>query len=248
MCDQNIYDNALFFEGYRKLRSNPSSANDMVEKPALFSLCPDLSGKTVLDLGCGCGENCREFSKLGAANVIGLDISEKMLAVAEKENRASHVSFIKMSMSDLSALNGKFHVVVSSLAIHYIEDFDKLLLQVYRLLEDDGVFLFSQEQPFTTALLKEPRWTRDAQGHILHYNLTDYSVPGMRKTTWFVDDVIKYHRSFSSIINSLCTAGLLIEKMLEPVPNAAVMDAYPSYKKYRHKPDFLLIRARKSTV
>lgn len=58
---QNIYDNPEFFKGYIALRQNPHSANEMLEKPALFSLAPVLDGKRVLDLGCGCGENCAEF-------------------------------------------------------------------------------------------------------------------------------------------------------------------------------------------
>ena len=225
MSDQNIFDNEIFFEEYRKLRNNSSAANDIVEKPALFSLCPELSGKAVLDF------------------------SEKMLDIAGKENKYKNVTFIRMSMSDLSLLQDAFDIVFSSLAIHYIENFDKLLADVYQLLEDNGTFVFSQEHPFTTAMLKEkPRWAKDSDGNILHYNLSDYSIPGVRKTSWFVDNVIKYHRSFSSIINSLSTAGFIIEKMLEPLPNEATMEKYPSYKKYYHKPDFLLIKARKNTV
>ena len=248
MSDQNIYDNEAFFEGYMKLRNNPSAANDIVEKPALFSLCPDLTDKKVLDLGCGYGENCREFSKSGASKVVGIDISEKMLSLAKKENILKNVSFIKMSMSDLSSLDGKFNVVFSSLAVHYIEDFDKLLTEIYRLLDENGLLIFSQEHPLTTALQKEPRWTKDSEGDILHYHLSDYSIPGIRTSTWIVDGVIKYHRSFSSIINSLSAAGFIIEKMLEPLPGTDIMEKYPSYKKYYHKPDFLLIRARKIAV
>ncbi len=191
-----------------------------------------MSGKTVLDLGCGFGENCREFLKLSASKVVGIDISEKMLDIAEKVNKLKNVSFIKMSMSDLSPLEGKFDVAFSLLAVHYIEYFDKLLTDVYRLLDETGIFIFSQEHPFTTALLKEPRWSRDAKGNILHYNLTDYSIPGIRKTAWIVDDVIKYRRSFSSIINSLSASGFIIEKMLGPLPSADIMEKYPSYKKW----------------
>ena len=79
----------------------------------------------------------------------------------KKENILKNVSFIKMSMSDLSSLDGKFNVVFSSLAVHYIEDFDKLLTEIYRLLDENGILIFSQEHPFTTALQKEPRWTKD---------------------------------------------------------------------------------------
>ena len=84
MSNQNIYDNQEFFDGYKKLRGNASAANDIVEKPALFSLAPDLHNKSVLDIGCGYGENCVQFLKLGATKVTGLDISAKMLEIAKK--------------------------------------------------------------------------------------------------------------------------------------------------------------------
>ena len=44
---QNIYDDPDFFDGYKKLRANRYSANNLEEKPALFSLSPDLHGKAV---------------------------------------------------------------------------------------------------------------------------------------------------------------------------------------------------------
>lgn len=138
MREQNIYDDPSFFDGYQKLRQNPSAANDLVEKPALFSLLPDVAGKAVVDLGCGYGENCREFSRRGAAHVVGIDISEKMLAVAAGENQLANVRFLRMSMNDLTPLEGPFDLVVSSLAVHYIEDFDTLLRQIHRLLTPGG--------------------------------------------------------------------------------------------------------------
>jgi len=248
MHDQNIYDNEVFFEGYRKLREQPSAANHLVEKPALFSLCPNLSGKRVLDLGCGYGENCREFLHLGASHVTGLDLSEKMLQIAKAENDAERISFVRMSMSDLSALDGTFDVVFSSLAVHYVEDFDQLLAQIHRLLTDGGIFLFSQEHPFTTALRKGPRWSQNEDGTINHYNLSDYGLPGIRTTTWIVDGVIKYHRTFSDIVNALSTAGFQLEQMLEPLPGADILAQYPAYQKCYHKPDFLLVRAKKCCV
>jgi len=45
---------------------------------------------------------------------------------------------------------------------------------------------------------------------------------GERKTRWFVDNVIIYHRTFSEILNSLIQAGFVIEKMIEPLPNRRV--------------------------
>ena len=86
MAKQNIYDNEFFIEGYKNLRKNESNANVLFEIPALFSLLPDLNGLTILDLGCGFGEHCKGFIEKGAAKVVGIDISEKMLEVAKAEN------------------------------------------------------------------------------------------------------------------------------------------------------------------
>ncbi|WP_253198823.1 hypothetical protein [Clostridium estertheticum] len=58
---QNLYDNEIFFEGYKKLRDNKINYNNIQEKPAMQSLLPDMAGKTVLDLGCGFGGNCVDF-------------------------------------------------------------------------------------------------------------------------------------------------------------------------------------------
>ena len=142
---QNIFDNPIFFEGYKKLRSNENSANNIEEKPALFSLSPDLAGKAVLDLGCGYGENCAEFKTLGASRVLGIDISEKMLAVAAEEH--PDIEFIRADMSDLSFIKEKYDVAFSSLAVHYVKDFAAFVNGVHGLLNPGGYFIFSIINP-----------------------------------------------------------------------------------------------------
>lgn len=245
MGDQNIYDDPIFFDGYQRLRSDPSAANEIVEKPALFSLAPDLRNRSVLDIGCGYGENCVSFLKMGASSVTGLDISTKMLAVAERENALPNIRYINKSMTDLDELTERFDVVFSSLAVHYIEDLDKLVTDIYGLLDQGGHFIFSQEHPLTTAPSTQNYWTRKEENEHIHYNLTTYALEGERKVTWIVDGVIKYHRTMSSIINSLINAGFIIDKILEPVPGKEIVEQYPWYKKNIHKPDFLLIKAKK---
>ncbi|MCD7871940.1 MAG: class I SAM-dependent methyltransferase [Clostridiales bacterium] len=245
MSNQNIYDNPIFFDGYKKLRNRPSSPNDIIEKLALFSLAPNLKNKSILDIGCGYGENCAEFAKMGASRVTGLDISKKMLKVAEKENASSNIEYINKSMTDLNEIAVKYDVIFSSLSVHYIENFDKLTKDIYNLLHPGGYFIFSQEHPLSTAVLTQNYWVRNKNNEYLNYNLTTYELEGERKVTWIIDGVIKYHRTMSSIINSLSNAGFIINKMLEPMPSKEIMEKYPSYKKYIHKPDFLLIKARK---
>ncbi len=245
MAKQNIYDNEIFFEGYKRIRDNENNANNLFEIPALFSMMPDLNGKKVLDLGCGFGEHCRRFVNDGADQVTGIDISEKMLEVARKENSDSKISYINLAMEDIAQLNERFDVVISSLAFHYVEDFSGVVKNIYKMLYEGGLFIFSQENPLCTCHSGGDRWTRDEKGDKIYLNLANYGVEGERESVWFVNNVKKYHRTFSTIMNTLIEAGFHIEKMIEPLPTDQLLEEYPEYKDLFHKPDFLLIRARK---
>ena len=245
MSQQNIYDNSTFFEDYKKIREKKSNANDLFETPALFSLLPDLQGKTILDLGCGVGGHCFEFVNRGAKKVVGIDISKKMLEVAEKENHHSKITYLNLPMESLSQISEKFDLVVSSLAIHYVKDFEKLVCDVFNLLNKNGLFVFSQEHPLTTCFSEGNRWTKDENGNKLFANISNYSTDGVRESVWFIDGVKKYHRTFSSIINTLVSAGFSIEKLIEPIPTEELLLDFPDHRDLFHKPDFLLVRGRK---
>ena len=245
MSQQNIYDNSTFFEGYKKIRENKSNANDLFETPALFSLLPDLKDKTILDLGCGVGGHCFEFVNAGAKKVVGIDISKKMLEVAEKENHHSKITYLNLPMESLSQISEKFDLVVSSLAIHYVKDFEKLVGDVFNLLNENGLFVFSQEHPFNTCFSEGNRWTKDEMGNKLFANISNYSTDGVRESVWFIDGVKKYHRTFSSIVNTLVSAGFSIEKLIEPIPTEELLLEFPDHRDLFHKPDFLLVRGRK---
>lgn len=245
MAQQNIFDNEVFFEGYKKIRENAINANNLFEIPALFSMMPELKGKRVLDLGCGFGEHCKLFVDYGAEKVVGIDISNKMLEIAKKENSDPKIVYINMPMEDIVQLNESFDVVVSSLAFHYVEDFIGVVKSIYTLLDTNGVFLFSQEHPLVTCHSGGNRWTRDDNGEKKYMNLANYGVEGERKATWFVDNVKIYHRTFSNIVNTLIEVGFSIEQMIEPLPTTELLRSYPDYKDLLHKPDFLLVKVKK---
>ncbi|MGN0542834.1 MAG: class I SAM-dependent methyltransferase [Acutalibacteraceae bacterium] len=126
MNNQNIFDNEIFFNGYKALRDNEINYNDLLEQPAMAKLLPELNGKSILDLGCGYGHNCVDFVNRGARRVVGIDISEKMLSVAKSESVSPEIEYLNMSMTDISKLGEKFDLIYSSLAFHYVEDFEAL--------------------------------------------------------------------------------------------------------------------------
>lgn len=57
--------------------------------------------------------------------------------------------------------------------------------------------------------------------------LTHYGEEGDRRTTWFIEGVIKYHRTTNTIISSLLDAGLVLTAVLEPSPTAVAIHDRP---------------------
>lgn len=244
MSRQNIYDDNVFFKSYRQLRTKVNE-NEIIEIPTLFKMLPSLNGFNILDMGCGYGEHCIKYVEMGANSVMGIDISEKMLEIAKRENSSLKIFYKKLAIEDLSKLNHSFDLIVSSLALHYVEDFNEVLEQVYRLLNKNGSFIFSQEHPINTCFSYGNRWTKDEDGNKLYANISNYSINGKRESRWFKDGVIKYHRTFSSILNTIIKSGFTVEQVSEPIPSDEIIEEYPEYEDYIHKPNFLLIKARK---
>ena len=241
--EYNLYDNEEFFDGYKKLRSNKMSANDVEEKPALFAKMPSLKGKSVLDLGCGYGENCKMFSQMGAKYVLGIDISEKMLSVANEQNSLPNIEFKKISMNNLAELDAKFDVVVSSLAFHYIEDFSTLIYSIKNLMNDGGILLFSQEHPIATAPKSGIKWKTNGE-YVEGMLLTDYSEEGVRDINWIIEHVIKYHRKTSTIINTIINHGFVIIEVDEPSVSDEIIKKEPCLSRCLQAPDYLIVKAK----
>lgn len=243
---QNVYDNETFYEEYKKMRDKGINANELIEIPIMKKMLPNLEGKDVLDLGCGAGYMSRYFAERGAKSVLGLDISKNMIEEARLANEFSNVSFEIMAMEDISKLNRKFDMIFSSLAFHYIEDFDKLTHDISNLLNEGGVLLFSQEHPCVTASILEkgmPKYI-EKNGKRVFY-LSDYNVLGERKYLWNIEGVVKYHRNFTSIVNGVINAGFCIEQLQESYASDEAVALVPKYIYQKDRSYFLFVKAVK---
>lgn len=247
MKQQNIYDDAGFFAGYMTLRENENSYNVLLDEPAITSLLPNLSGKNVLDMGCGFGDNCRKYIIQGATSVVGIDLSENMIAEAKKDDMGAKIAFHVMTMEKIEQLGKQFDVIVSSLAIHYVQDFNTLMQTVAACLTPGGVLVFSQEHPIATAPKSDIFYSYDEEGKAEYFHLRDYGHSGLRVRSWFegAEDVHSYHRTISEVINGIITAGLMIEKVIEPIPTPDAMKKNSGLYKEFIKPSFLAVRAKK---
>jgi SAM-dependent methyltransferase len=255
---QNIYDNPGFFAEYDRMREHGLGMNESMEQPAIRSLFPgerELAGMRVLDMGCGAGETCRLLAESGAASVTGMDVSRNMLEKAALKPHPA-ITYIHMAAEEASFEPGSFDFVVSSLMLHYIEDISPLIRNVRSWLRDGGRFVFSMEHPVATAgqgFEESPGkgftnalWLTDENGKRDGWKLMRYADEGRRVSTWFVDGVVKYHRTTATIINTLIDSGFEIERMLEPHASEEVERERPELIEERIRPPFLYVSARAS--
>jgi SAM-dependent methyltransferase len=240
---QNIYDDPVFFAGYAALREAESGLNAVLEQPALARLLPSsLAGLRVLDLGCGFGDFARAARACGAASVTAVDVSAKMLAEARRRTSDPAIRYEQAAIEALDVEPGTFDLAVSSLALHYIADYRAAVRRIAAALAPGGRFAFSVEHPMCTAM-GVYEWHRDATGAELHWPVDRYGEEGRRDTRWFVDGVVKHHRTVASYVNGLVDAGLNLARLEEPEVEPAALKARPDLDLHRRRPPFLLLAA-----
>jgi SAM-dependent methyltransferase len=240
---QNIYDNPNFFEGYSQLSRSVKGLAGAPEWPALRTLLPDPQGLRVVDLGCGFGWFSRWARENGAAQVLGLDISENMLARARAITSDPAITYAQADLEQLDLPIASFDVAFSSLTLHYIEDLARLLATVHRALVPGGRLIVSMEHPIFMAPTR-PGWSVDADGRRT-WPLDSYKVEGPRTTDWLANGVVKQHRTIGTTLNLLIRLGFVISYVEEWGPTDEQIAAQPELAEERQRPMFLFIGAHR---
>lgn len=241
---KNIYDNEKFFESYSQMNRSQQGLDGAGEWQTLKRLLPDFKKKRVLDLGCGYGWHCLYAAEHGAASVIGVDISEKMLEVARKKNTFDNICYLHDSIDKITFEPNSFDVIISSLAIHYIEDFEKLAKNVADWLVSGGQFIFSVEHPIFTAEGSQD-WIYDENGTIVHFPVDNYFYEGKRNAHFLGSNITKYHRTLTTYLDDLMTNNFQIKRIVEPIPPGNMLDI-PGMKDEMRRPMMLIVKAEKN--
>jgi SAM-dependent methyltransferase len=241
---QNIYDNGTFFAGYSRLPRSIEGLDGAPEWPTLRALLPDLDGRTVLDLGCGFGWFCRWARGGGAARVLGVDVSARMLERAQAETDDPAISYVRADLEHLSISPAAFDLAYSSLALHYIENLEGLLASIHVALVPGSRLVFSVEHPIFTAPIR-PGWSHDPTGHAT-WPVDSYLDEGPRSTDWLAKGVIKQHRTVATYINLLLRSGFTISHIDEWGPSKEQTASHPEWAGERHRPSFLLLSCCRS--
>ncbi|CAN5724783.1 class I SAM-dependent methyltransferase [soil metagenome] len=238
---QNIYDDPNFFAGYSQFRRSREGLAGAPEWPTVRSMLPPMTGLRVLDLGCGFGAFDRWAHEMGAAQVLGIDLSEKMLARAQAQAPSSGVAYRLGDIAQLELPDASFDLVYSALALHYIEDLGAVLAVIRQLLASSGHLVFTVEHPIYTAP-SHPGWQTDAHGEQV-WPINDYLVEGKRVTDWIRPGIVKYHRSIARYVNSLLTHGFHLTRLEEWGPTQEQIVERPEMREELHRPPFLLVAA-----
>lgn len=244
IVQQNKYDDLGFFENYSKMPRSVGGLNAAGEWQSFRGLLPDLKDKRVLDLGCGFGWHCRYAREMQARSVVGIDLSENMLERAREMTSDSEIIYRRLAIEDINFAEGEFDVVISSLALHYVERFDEICRKINHSLATGGYFVFSVEHPVFTALAAQD-WHYGPDGEKLHWPIDDYYSEGSRRTSFLNNDVVNYHRSVATHMNALIEAGFSLVRLSEPQPSAEMLEHIPGMRDELRRPMFLMAAAVK---
>ncbi|WP_411752461.1 class I SAM-dependent methyltransferase [Serratia sp. (in: enterobacteria)] len=240
---QNIYDNQTFFDGYAQLSRSVQGLDGAPEWPTIRSILPDLQGKKVVDLGCGYGWFCRSAREQGAAQVLGMDLSEKMLGKAKEMTDDPAITYRQQDLEALQLPAASFDLVYSSLTLHYIEDLGKLFATVYQALVNGGEFIFTAEHPIYTAP-KHQGWLVDEAGQ-KSWPINGYQQEGQRISNWLAEGVIKQHRMLGTYINLLVQQGFTIRYLNEWGPSAQQIADNPALDEEKERPMIFILAVQK---
>lgn len=246
-------DNA---EAYAAHVRDPKSSvyHSLYEKPAMYSLLPNLTDVKVISLGCGSGEDSHYLMSAGARSSVGIDVSEGLIKIAQ----ASYpdCEFRVMDMERLEFPDETFDFAYSSLAIHYLEDWSQTFAEVFRVLKPNSFFLFSCGHPIWSAMEEiENSEKQEIQqlSFVTHKKSQTVEVTGNYLQRRPLDealhhpDVITWHKPIGEVVSEATKAGFLINQFVEPKPHEKMREiSRIDYDKLTRVPYFMILRLLKS--
>ena len=239
----DLYDDPDFFNAYAQMARSQGGLQAAGEWHQMEPLLPQLAGMHVLDLGCGYGWHCKYAADKGAESVLGIDASKRMVEEARKRNSDPNITYQVCGLEEYAYPKEAFDLVISNLALHYVENLQAIYEDVWKTLKPGGVFLFNIEHPVFTAGVGQD-WIYDAEGKPAHWPVDRYYEPGERETLFLGRKVRKQHHTLTQILNGLLQAGFRIAHVEEAMPSAKMLEL-PGMRDEMRRPMMLLVRAEK---
>jgi 2-polyprenyl-3-methyl-5-hydroxy-6-metoxy-1,4-benzoquinol methylase len=203
--------------------------------PAIFALLGDISGKTILDAGCGQGYLCRLLTRRGAM-MTGVEPAEAWYVSAQQREQTKPLG-IHYIQADLAAWHAQpemFDVVIANMVFMDIPDYVPALHNCVTALKKGGKLIFSLLHP----CFEESGSAWAGKGFV---EISDYFQARTVKQSYayFV------HRPLSSYLNQIIQEGCIIQQMIEPQLDEDIAKRYHA-ERYAHVPGYIVIAAQKA--
>ncbi len=215
-----------------------SAYNGYYERPATVALLAEVEGRRVMEVGCGAGQLTRWLIDHGAV-VTALDVSPAMAQLARQRVGDRATVFVADLAQPLSfAESGTFDLVVASLVLHYVRDWEAVLVEFRRVLKPEGTVVFSVHHPAMDWQLHAP---------------DDYFAVRQVTETWAKGsgqfEVTFWRRPLTAMCQAIASAGFVTERLVEPEPLEELAARDPvAYEQIRTQPRFLFFRLRSLRV
>ena len=214
---------------YERARDKDDSLDRLVEWPAQRERLGDITGRSVLDLGCGNGGKLAELVRGGAGACVGVDIGGNFIT--------GHPSGLELVEGDLSELDSiaalagrRFDRIMFLQSFGYAADPVRTLRAARAMLAQDGFILLTRTQPIRYALERAERNGTSLGEEYFSTGLYSY------RSGW--NDQITLTKSpytMSDLLNVFSAAGLWIETVDEPQLSEDAGRRYPHKQAWMHK-------------
>lgn len=227
---------AAFDQAPRELIENFGDEGDFTRRyllnPVLFSLLGDVTGKMILDAGCGQGYLCRLLAKKGAL-VTGIEPAKSWYDDAVLRERTEQLGIIyqREDLSTWSALPHTFDYVIANMVFMDIPDYRSALHNCIVALKNNGGLIFSLLHP----CFEEPGAEWQKKGFV---EVRDY----FRERTVAQSYGHFIHRPLSTYLNSLIQEGCMLQEMIEPQLDRSIARLYHA-ERYEMVPGYIVIYA-----
>ena len=166
-----------------------------------------------------------------------------MLDEARQLRDSADIEYRRADLEEVQLDPATFDVVYSALALHYVERLHELIQRVSDALTPGGTFVTTVEHPIFSAPSR-PAFADTDFGRI--WPLDGYLHEGPRTTDWFVEGVVKQHRTIGTYVQAILDAGLTLTHLEEWGPSDDQVETHPEWAPEQDRPPFLIIAARKN--
>jgi SAM-dependent methyltransferase len=176
-------------------------------------LLGDVTGRRVLEVGCGAASGARWLVTQGA-HVVALDLSAGMLrhAAAAAERTAVRPVLLQADAMALPLADAAFDLAFTAFgAVPFVDDSARVMREVFRVLRPGGRWVFSTTHPMRWVFLDDP----GPQGLIANQSYFD------RRPYVELDDAgravyVEHHRTLGDRVREIVAAGFVLTDMVEP--------------------------------